>query len=335
VSAKVSARDVTMSLWRTIRQVPEFVLLLTGFLVIPWLPRRAVLALASGLGSLAFCLGARLRSVGRANLDVVFGNSATDSDKEMWLRASFGSFALVILDLFWFAFRTRARSDRWIRWDDSMSVFSKPPVIGVTAHFGNWEALGFVLLRLGGSCLAVAAPLMNPLADWFLNLMRRGSGERTTRKQGSLRPLFRELRNGRNVALVVDQNVVPRDGGVFIDVFGVPALVSPSPAQLSARTGAPVVAMFCIPDGTGHYGAYATEPVRVGSENEVMDATRQIELLLEKEIRKHPGCWLWMYKRWHYRAEGTSVAGYPYYTRVLPPAKMGDRAGVHEEGELA
>ena len=324
-----------MRLWRTLRQIPELILLLAGLLTIPWLPRRCVVGLASGLGSLAYRLGGRLRRVGRANLDIVFGSNASNADRERWLRASFGSFALVILDLFWFAVRTRRRSGRWIQWDNSMSVFSRPPVIGVSAHLGNWEMLGFVLLQLGGSCLAVAAPLMNPLADWFLNLIRRGSGERTVRKQGSLRSIFRELKNGRNVALVVDQNVVPRDGGVFMDVFGVPALVSPSPAELSARTGAPIAVMFCIPDGTGQYHAYASESVRAADERGVMETTRQIELLLESEIRKHPECWLWTYKRWHYRAEGTAAAGFPYYTRILPKAKMGVRAVLQEKGETA
>jgi len=39
---------------------------------------------------------------------------------------------------------------------------------------------------------------------------------------------------------------------------------------------------------------------------------------MEPVIRRDPAPWMWMYKHWRYRPEGTDPEAYPFYANVSP-----------------
>ncbi len=303
---------------KKIRQVGEAALLLLAFITIPFFPRCVVLGLAKGLGDLGRVCSPSLRRLGRANLDLAFGASRSDADKVKILRESFRIFALVMLDLFWFAAFTRRRLERLVTFDESIRHYhaSRPALI-VTGHFGNWEVMGQSSVMLGAPIVSVATPLRNPVAEALMARFRRRTGQEIERRAGAVKAMLTVLRRGGRIAILLDQNTLPHEGGVFVNFFGLPVPVSRAAATLARHTRAAVVIAHSLVGPGGTYRIFTQPPLQLG-EVEDAEATQAIVARLEALIREHPGHWLWMYKRWKYVPVGVARERYPYYARAAP-----------------
>lgn len=284
-------------------------------LVIPVLPRSWVVGLARVLGDAGYRFSRRDKKIALANLDTAFGDTMSPEAKEKIARESFQNFTQVLLDYFWFSVFSRRRVARHVVFDSSYDyAFRTLPLIFLTAHFGNWEVLGLACTMRCGGLLSVAAKMENPLVDFILRMARSGTGQRIVGREGALRSLVRELKQGGRVAMVMDQNVLPEDGGEFVSLFGLPAPVSRAAALLQSHTGADVAFAYCLPDDRGGYTAYAMPPHRRGTGKEA-DATQVFAGMLEEVVRKNPGKWLWAYKRWKFIPEGCPRDKFPFYSR--------------------
>jgi lauroyl/myristoyl acyltransferase len=62
-----------------------------------------------------------------------------------------------------------------------------------------------------------------------------------------LRKLFTALRNNGKVAFLVDRNTGEDKGGIRVNYFQLPVLVTAAPAALSAKTGSEILICFCTP----------------------------------------------------------------------------------------
>ena len=303
----------------------EVALVRLGLAVIPVLPRRAVVGLARLLGAAACWLARRERRVGLANLDLAFGASRTASEKRAILRSSFTTFALMLLDLFWFARRRTERLTRWVVLEPSMNTLFQPgAALGITAHLGNWELLGQIVALRGYPLASVAAPLANPAVDQIFQRIRARDGQEMIPRAGAVRHMLRHLRAGYKIGLLLDQNTRPDEGGLFVPFFGVPAPVSGAGAALAQHTGAALFFGFCVPERDGRYRAFSTcffkpDLDSAASPSATQAAlTRRIVAELEQAVRKHPQHWLWMYKRWKYIEPGSDRRRYPFYAKPLP-----------------
>ena len=132
-----------------------------------------------------------------------------------------------------------------------------------------------------------------------------------------MRRLLRELRAGAGTAMLLDQNTLPRDGGVFVPFFGLPVPISRAAVRLAARSGASIVPVFSVPEPDGTYRGYALEPVPVPRDADEDGMTAELAKMMEEQIRKHPGHWLWMYRRWKLVPEGHAGDGFPWYSRPI------------------
>jgi KDO2-lipid IV(A) lauroyltransferase len=287
--------------------------------VIPRLPRCGVLALARIGGWLGYMFDGRSRRVGLANLDVAFGDTKTSAEKKRILKKSFLTMTRTLLDTFWFARNPEKRIERFVDIDSSMNLFFQEKAhICMTAHFGNWEILGQTTALKGFPLASIATPIKNQTADKYFIRAREATGQRIIPRSGALRRLIHTLRKGGKCAFLADQNTEEKDGGVWIDCFGLPAPVTSAPAVLSGRTQTEILLGFGMPAPKGHYRVYVAKhfsPPTDVAEDSVLGLTKQINDATEKEIMKHPEHWLWMYKRWKTKKPGGKPAGYPFYAR--------------------
>ncbi|MBT3193229.1 MAG: lysophospholipid acyltransferase family protein [Verrucomicrobia bacterium] len=308
---------------RRIRRAFEYLLLLLGRCTIPLLPRRAILALSRGLGRCAYRFSHKLRKYAEANLDIAFEESKTPEEKRQINIASFQNFALLMLDLFWFNFRTKKRLRQYLKYDESFQIlFRDPPAIVVTAHYGNWEVVSLGCGLEGHPMTSVAMPLKNPFADSELYRLRAKTGSEITSRDGAIRHVIRALRAGRGTALLVDQNVLPKEGGVFVPFFGLPVPVTKAVGSLWSRTQAKIMVSWCIPDEHGVYTVHSKTPFPEAGEDLSSDEiAARVTKGLEDIIREQPEYWLWSYRRWRYYQEGDDPSLYPFYARKTKPAK--------------
>ncbi|MBL7114498.1 MAG: hypothetical protein ISS35_01925 [Kiritimatiellae bacterium] len=308
-------RKSKKTLSREIRQVFESIFICLGLVTIPLLPRKMVLWVAACFGHLAFCMAGSLRRITLVNLDVAYGDSLSHAEKHGVAKASFKASALLLLDIFWFKVFVKRRIKRFVRVAPSVQpFFDQAPMVGVTAHMGNWEVCGLALALRGAPMLSIAAPLNNPFADSVLNRTRRLTGQKVASRRGAVRAMLRELKRGGRVGLLMDQNVTPRKGGVFVRFFGLPVPVSNAAATLSVRSNAPIMVIMCVVDRHGCYELQGCAPIVVGDGGvSEAEATQAMTDDIEKMIRKTPGQWFWMYKRWRYVPEDADLEQYPFY----------------------
>lgn len=178
----------------------------------------------------------------------------------------------------------------------------------LSAHIGNWEIGALVAGMLGESIAPVVRPLDNPLLEEELGRLRRRFGNRPVPKKQATRELLRAMARNETVAILVDQNVLPREA-VFVPFFGRPAATTPSLALLQLKTGAAVVPVFTWPEANGRYRLDFETPIfpeefegaGVDREERVRRATARYMAVTEAAIRKDPAAWLWVHNRWKTR----------------------------------
>jgi len=227
--------------------------------LIPRLSRRSVLGVANLGGFLGYHFDRRGRQIGLANLELVFGNTKTDTEKKNILKASFVTMTRTLIDTFWFSHKSAERMKKYIEIDGSMHAFFQPKAqICMTAHFGSWEILGQTTALEGFPIHSIATPVKNETVNKHFIRAREVTGQKIIPRSGALRKLIKVLREGGKTAFLADQNTSEEDGGIWIDCFGLPAQVTAAPALLSARTGAELLLGFSRPLSQGKYRVYVT-----------------------------------------------------------------------------
>ncbi len=193
-----------------------------------------------------------------------------------------------------------------------------PSVLYCTLHQGNWELEAHISLLTGSPGSVVVARFhlecLNQLAE---RLRTADDQTQIIPAEGAALGVYRALKEGRNVGLLIDQNVSPRHGGIFLKFFGLPAVTSPMPAAIARRLRIPIYVVSCLrqPDGT-----YVMEqeplpqPAWTYPSDEAL--TAHILQAYEAMIRRHPEQYLWFYPRWKYLPANVSpegVAQFPFY----------------------
>ncbi|MFN2352165.1 MAG: hypothetical protein ABR497_09495, partial [Kiritimatiellia bacterium] len=120
----------------------ELFLVNLGMTVLPRLPRFWIRGLAAAAGTTAYYLAPGTRRLALANINLALREDCPPRRRPALVRRAFCNMALVMLDFFWFSRDTTARLRRYVQVDPWMrECLRHGPVIGVTAHFGNWELL--------------------------------------------------------------------------------------------------------------------------------------------------------------------------------------------------
>ncbi|HEX9689016.1 MAG TPA: lysophospholipid acyltransferase family protein [Thermoanaerobaculia bacterium] len=175
----------------------------------------------------------------------------------------------------------------------------------LSAHLGSWEIGALVAGLLGEAIAPVVRPLDNPLLEEELARRRRRFGNRPIAKKEAAKELLHAIARNETVAILVDQNVLPREA-VFVPFFGRLAATTPSLARIQLKTGAAVIPVFTWPEGEGRYRLEFEAPIlaeefggpEVDRDERVRRATARYMEVTEAAIRRDPAAWLWIHDRW-------------------------------------
>ncbi len=176
-------------------------------------------------------------------------------------------------------------------------------VIVVTGHLGNWELGGSYVAARGIPIDGVARQQENPLFDTFLTGTRERLGMRVVWDGEAVRRTPRALKEGRVVALVVDQGAAGL-ASTWVPFFGRPAKTPRGPAVFALRLGAPLVfgASIRQPDGRFVLGFERVPVAPTGDRERDVDAiVAAYTATLERWVRRYPEQYFWQHRRWKYQ----------------------------------
>lgn len=179
-------------------------------------------------------------------------------------------------------------------WPEVAQAFETgSPVIFISGHFGNLNALRAKAASMGHKIVGIYQPLENEsLNDPYVEAMQKIS-PMVPRDASGMRAFMKELKQGRSVALLHDQAL---PNGVPLDFFGKPAKTVLTPAELALRFDALLVPAYGIRRDDGiSFDLIVEKPIAHSTPEEMM---QQANNSLEARVRDHMGQWLWMHRRW-------------------------------------
>ncbi len=165
------------------------------------------------------------------------------------------------------------------------------------AHFGNWEMMPHFFGRIISRRLnIIVKEQRNTSADKRINKIRASNGNHLISMKNSMRELLRLLHDGEIIAMLSDQY---SPNGIKINFFNLKVIFPEGIARIAVRKQSPVIYGSSFRNRGGKYLLKFTGILPKGdSEDEkIKSIIQQYATLLEEDIRKSPGHWLWFHRR--------------------------------------
>ena len=285
------------------RAVCRFFRLLGG------LPEGLRHASANFLGRLLFLLDRKHRRIVLQNLERAFSRDKSEVERFAIARRVFENLFHLVFEIGWLRHVSTDELPRYFSLsgtDHCRRAMDKGKgVLCLTAHFGNWELLPIAAHLARIPARIVYRPLDATFLDRFFRENRTRFGAETipSRPRGAMRRIYRELKRGNTVAMLMDQNVDWYEG-VFVDFFNQLACTNTGMALLALKSGAPVVPVFMIRTPAGFHVVIGPELPLIQTGDRTKDVelnTQQYNRVIELYARRFPDQWFWLHQRWKTR----------------------------------
>lgn len=168
------------------------------------------------------------------------------------------------------------------------------PVVLVSGHFGNYQALRVLLRKLDYKTAAIYRPMNNAFTNKrYIGNMDRIAWPNFSRGQVGTRGLLDRLRKGGAIALLNDQSAL---GGTELRFMGHPAWTMTSAAEIALKYKAKIFPYYGIrlPSGLD-FKVEVEKPIAEGTPEQM---TQTLNDSLESMVRRYPGQWFWIHRRW-------------------------------------
>lgn len=254
----------------------------------------------SWMGRLTFNLAKGRRKVVMGNLAHVLG---VDADAPVIQELAVQVFQNQIKNYF-DLFRLPSMDDRQIEGMIRLEGYQHLPkalnagkgAIMITAHFGNLEVVGQILMIHGHKVTTPAEHLKPERLFRYICDLRESKGMRMIPVDGPMLDIFRALRRNEIVGLVADRDL--NDGGVVVDFFGSPARMPSGYVELALRTGAPILVAHTLRLHDNSYRGAILPPVELQMDGGIEENLRRVLADVEGFIGQHPEQWVMFEPVW-------------------------------------
>ena len=270
------------------------------------------LHVAQAIGNFMYAVDKKHRERALGNLRRSFPDMP-QRQRELMARRSMQQLVMLGVDVI---FTTRlVHIDTWrkyvrlINFHDTLGLLLKrnQGLIMLTGHYGNWEILGYVLATLGFDTTSIARPLDNPYVNEWLLGVREKKGQRIIDKKGATSDVTTLLEQGGTACFIADQNAGSK--GLFVDFFGRKASTYKSIGLLAMEYEVPVVIGYARRLGDKFRFEVGVQDVIypddwTSQDDPLRYITQRYTKGIEDFVRKDPGQYLWVHRRWKTRPKG-------------------------------
>lgn len=293
------------------RQLLDYSLLYTLFLLARPLPRGFLLAVGRGLGTLVWKVIGYRREIVLDNLRHAFGDERDESEIRELAHLFYRNLGMTLMEFLAFPRLKKADFLKLVTVDgmeylDQTADEGKGALL-VSGHFGNWEMLGARIAAEGHKVSFIVKEQTNSRVDRIQNDIRHKAGIGTIRSGGaSIREMVKALRSKELIGLVGDQDAGPE--GYFTEFLGRQASVFRGTAYFSWKFKIPIVTGFIFRQADGSHRVQADPPFSPDPEWDEETAVARLTEIhvqrLEAAIRKAPEQYFWLHRRWKTRPPG-------------------------------
>lgn len=265
-----------------------------------------ILAIGKRLGPMILN---RVSSAKRRGLEQIeSGLGVSHAEAERLLQHHFSNLGMMIMELLYTPRLVKEKTDlaQYVTIDYPerlrAALDEGRGVVGLTAHFGNWEWLGAGLALYGFPTTTIAKRQPNDQITRILNEYREMAGLDVFYSGGSdIIGAARAMKRKKILGFLADKDG-DRDG-VPVMFLGRLSSTVEGPAVFARRFHAPVVPLFIRrrESGIGHvicvgepYHYTDTGDLRADTDREMQKMTT----IMETFIRRYPTEWLWIQRRW-------------------------------------
>ncbi len=270
------------------------------FLVIP---KPLMKKLLIFFANLAYKLGKKRRKISYANVDLVFGDTKSDEEKESIVKNSYLS---LLFNMYEFIENQNISNDELIKKVkvENEEVVLKAlkqnrKIIFITAHYGGWEiGVPYTSIRYK-PMVAVGKDMENPYIQKTYQNSREKHRIKMFDKKKSAKELIKGLKDDFALAIMVDQHI---SKGSEMEFLGKRDIVIDSASRLALKFDAIIIAGFAVMNDFRDYTVKFYEPIDVKmlkeEEKTVENITNMQVKIVEDIILQNPNQWLWQHKRW-------------------------------------
>lgn len=183
------------------------------------------------------------------------------------------------------------------------------PILGLTAHTGNWELFAAYLHARGARSIAIGRPARNATLHQALAYQRECAGIRVIWRsgRGGMQEILQAFEKGYIIGALLDQDTRVRS--IPVPFLGTPAQTPVTLVEIAKKHNALFFAAFIIRETSGSYCLHVTKLDEQGSAEQILEGYHHA---LEALLREHPEQWMWFHKRWRTLPSGERRAGKAY-----------------------
>ncbi len=271
------------------------------------LPLNPAMKLGEKLGWLLYKADKRHRLIAHDNLKKVWGEQKPPEELKLIARRCFSNFGQSIIEICRFPELNKDNIDEYVEvegWENLEQASRKGKGVFVfSAHFGNWELMAAYAGLHGQPFSVISRPIDNVYIQNLVAGYRTRFGSKMIPKKNALKRFLKSLRQGENVAVLMDQSTAPSESAL-VTFFGHPCYTLVTPAVLALKTGCAIIPAFMTrKEGPKHKLIIEPELTieRTGNyKHDIQVITQNLNDTIEKYVTKYPDQWLWIHRRWKF-----------------------------------
>jgi Kdo2-lipid IVA lauroyltransferase/acyltransferase len=268
-------------------------------------PNFILKPLLDGIAWLLLKLNKKHYNIAKTNIDMVFGKTISEDEKENILKESFHQLVYNFADML----VTNIQSEQEIL-DKiefiNLEYIAKPlkdnkKLIVFGAHNSNWELIMTAppLVVEYNIVAAVGRTISNPYLNEYLIRSRERFGLQAINPEGGGKDIIKVLRQPSSVVgFLVDQNITKQPCDT-VQFAGKDVSVSSASAAIGMKMGAMFIPFWISSNGFGKYTIEFFSPLEYSdvTKESIHEMTQRQSDFVETMIRKNPAEWLWVHQK--------------------------------------
>ncbi|WP_084977273.1 Kdo(2)-lipid IV(A) acyltransferase [Plesiomonas shigelloides] len=272
------------------------------------LPYPLIRRIGFTLGRLFMRIGKRRVKIAERNLELCFPDMSREARAQMLLE-NFESTGMAVMEtgMAWFWPDWRVKKIFQVEGLEHMrqAQAEQRGVLLIGVHFLTLE-LGGRIFGLYNPGVGVYRPNNNPLMDWLQTWGRLRSNKYMIDRK-DVKGMIRALRAGEIIWYAPDHDYGPRRS-VFVPLFAVDKAATTSGTSILMQAADPALVAFAPirnKDGSG-YRLVISPAIQGFPMDDEVAAAAFMNRVVEKEILRAPGQYMWLHRRFKTRPEGES-----------------------------